>query len=177
MGLAPLAPLHLLRIPPEKRRRKTRRRMKVRWRLVLEEEEEGEEPVTERRNEREDDVGRHGGGRAQLSHHLLPIPALFPDPYPSLARGTAAVYFDGGSVEPGGGDDDGERKKRRMMTRSGKSGAEGPGHGRRMKIQSGWDLGVGERVGGVVHLHGSSAQTDNPALDMPQRECPSMPGC
>lgn len=176
MGLAPLAPLHLLRTPPEKRRMKMRRRMKVRSRLVLEEEEEGEGQVTERRNEREDDVGRHGGGRAQLSHHLLPSPSLFPDPYPSLVRGTAVVYFGGGSVEPGGGDEDGERKRRRM-TRSGRSGAEGPGHGRRMKIQSGWDLGVGEREGGVMHLHGSSAQTDNPALDMPQRECPSMPGC
>lgn len=154
------------------------RRMKVKWRLVLE-EEEGEEPVTERRNEREDDVGRHGGGQAQLSPHLLPTPSLFPDPDPSLARGIAVVCFDGGSVEPGGGGD-GERKKR-MKMRSERSGAEGPGDERRKrkrrKIQSGWDLGVDERVGGVVHLHGSSAQTDNPALDMPQRECPSVLGC
>lgn len=136
----------------------------MRWRLALEEEEEGEEPVTEKRNEREDDVGKHGGGRAQLSpHFLLPTPSPFPDPYPSLAHGTAVVCFDGGSVEPGGGDDDGERKTK---TRSGSSGAGGPGHGRRKrrKIQSGWDLGVGERAGGVTHLlHGSSAQTDNPA--------------
>lgn len=175
MGLAPLALLHLLHILPERRRRKMRRRMKVRWRLALE-EEEGEEQGTERRNEREDDVGRHGDGRAQPSPLLLPTPSLFPDPYPSLARGTAVVCFDGGSVEPGGGDD-GERK-RRMKMRSGRSGAEGPGHGRkRRKIQSGWDLGVGEHVGEVVHLHDSSAQTDNPALDMPQRECLSTPGC
>lgn len=175
MGLAPLALLHLLHIPPERRRRMRRMRMKVRWRLVLEEEEEGEEPGTEKMNEREDDVGRHADGRAQPSHHFLPTPSLFPVPYPALAHGTAAVCFDGGSVEPGGGDD-GETKRRTKM-RSGRSGAEGPGHGRkRKKIQSGWDLDAGERVGEVVHLHGSSAQTDNPALDMPQRECPSTPG-
>lgn len=107
----------------------------MRWRLVLE-GEEGEEPLTERRNEREDDVGRHEGGQAQPSPHLLPIPFLFPDPFLALAHGRAVVCFDGDSVEPGGGDDDGERK-RKMKTRSVRSGAEGPGHERkRKKIQS-----------------------------------------
>lgn len=176
MDLAPLALLHLLHIPPEKRRRRMRRRMKVRWRLVPEEEEEGE-PATEKTNEREGDVERHVGVPVRLFPRLLPTPSLFHDPCPALARGTAAVCFDGGSVEPGGGDD-GERKTRTRM-RSVRSGAEGPGRGRKRKwkIQSGWDLGVGEHAGGVVRLHDSSARTDNPASDMPRRECLLMPGC
>lgn len=92
--------------------------MRVKKRLVEVVEEEGAEPETARTHGWKDGASGHehkrtSGGFLHCPPTLFHAPDLSPFPVLAHARGTGAVYSDGGTAEPGNVGDD--EMKRKMM--------------------------------------------------------------